>query len=504
MYGEEMDIKVGVHGVSNTGEVVEVFQDLTLNPGSSKVLKFQFPNISLGLYELVAETDDFSKSVGLYINPQKVTLMIQLDKPIYKMTDVVNFRIFAIDSRTKPYMKTLGYSKIWILDPRNNELKSWENVQLSMGVYQNKFVFTRLQPGIYEILAEVDDTIISKQFEIFKDSQSIYDLKLTVPERVSIRDGAIRIKISIHLRSKYVLDNLHSISGMLILTCDAMRFVKHQKIINVTHYELYESIDFKNDLGLEFMNDQRKYILQIVFTDAVTKKNFTSIAAFTIEMSDFQIQIVHSPKYFKIRLPYSFTLLVTKSVDELPVMSSTEPIYVVVKDDKDDILIDQDFELDPNTGSVEIYTPEIPEDTLFLNIFAQYDKIQYFQQVNLSSTQRSESIAIDVLTPRPKMYEQVDFELTTTSKSASFAVFQVLAKGLLKISKLIPLDYGYANFSITPKFSYTPKAHCIVYFITEDGDLISDSIVLNFDNQFPNFVSIFLKIVDSRVAQIES
>lgn len=279
---------------------------------------------------------------------------------------------------------------------------------------------------------------------------------------------------------------------MLVLTCDEMRIAKYQRISNSTHYELNESIDFINDLELEFMNDQRKYTLQAVFMDDVTKKNFTSTAAFTIEMSDFQIQIVHSPKYFKIGLPYSFTLLVTKSVDELPVMSSIEPIYVVVKDDKGDILIDQDFHLDPNTGSVEIYTPEVPEDTLFLNIYAQYDKIQYFQQVNLSSTQRSESIAIDVLTPRPKMYEQVDFVLTTTSKSASFAVFQVLAKGLLKMSKLIPLDYGYANFSIIPKFSYTPKAHCIVYFITEDGDLISDSIVLSFDNQFPNFVSISL------------
>lgn len=122
----------------------------------------QFPNISLGLYELVAETDDYSKSVGLYINPQKVTLMIQLDKPIYKTTDVVNFRVFAIDSRTKPYMKIPGYSKIWILDPKNNELKAWENVQLTMGIYQDKFVFTRLQPGIYEIVAEVDDTVRHK------------------------------------------------------------------------------------------------------------------------------------------------------------------------------------------------------------------------------------------------------------------------------------------------------------------------------------------------------
>lgn len=41
IFGEKMDIKVGIQGVTNSGEIVEVFQELTLNPGSSKVLKFQ-------------------------------------------------------------------------------------------------------------------------------------------------------------------------------------------------------------------------------------------------------------------------------------------------------------------------------------------------------------------------------------------------------------------------------------------------------------------------------
>lgn len=41
IFGEKLDIKVGVQGVTNSGDIVEVFQNLTLNPGSSKILKFQ-------------------------------------------------------------------------------------------------------------------------------------------------------------------------------------------------------------------------------------------------------------------------------------------------------------------------------------------------------------------------------------------------------------------------------------------------------------------------------
>lgn len=298
----------------------------------------------------------------------------------------------------------------------------------------------------------------------------------------------MRIKISINFASKYALENMHSISGNLILKCDDYKVVKYQKIINATQFEIYETIDFINDLGLEYLDDRKTFVLKVIFTDDITTKNFTSTSKFTIELSDYQIQIVHSPKYFKIGLPYSFTLLVTRTIDEYPVLDSIDPIHVVVKDDKNKTLIDDDFQLDLTFGSVEIYTPEISKDTLFLNIFAKYDKIQYFQQVNLSSTQRSDSIAIDVLTARPRMYEQVDFELMTTSKSTPFAVFQIFSKGLLKMSKIIPFENGYANFTIIPKFSYTPKAHCMAYLITDYGDLISDSITLYFESQFPNYV----------------
>lgn len=86
------------------------------------------------------------------------------------------------------------------------------------------------------------------------------------------------------------------------------------------------------------------------------------------------------------------------------------------------------------------------------------------------------------------MYEKVDFEILTTANVSS-VVFQLFAKGLLKVSRIIPLEGGGASFNVTPKFSYTPKAHCIAYFIDDDGEVVSDSITLHFNNVFPNYVS---------------
>lgn len=84
--------------------------------------------------------------------------MIQFDKPIYKTTDVVNFRIFAIDSRTKPYKNAVN-SRICILDLKNNRLREWKNVNFTMGVFRDNFEFTKLHPGEFEMIAEVDGTV---------------------------------------------------------------------------------------------------------------------------------------------------------------------------------------------------------------------------------------------------------------------------------------------------------------------------------------------------------
>lgn len=93
------------------------------------------------------------------------------------------------------------------------------------------------------------------------------------------------------------------------------------------------------------------------------------------------------------------------------------------------------------------------------------------------------------------MYEVVEFEVISTVPVPS-VVFQLFSKGLLKISRTISLIEGKVNFTITPKFSYTPKAHCIVFFIGDDGEIISDSIKLHFDNVLPNYVN-FLNFSES-------
>lgn len=86
------------------------------------------------------------------------------------------------------------------------------------------------------------------------------------------------------------------------------------------------------------------------------------------------------------------------------------------------------------------------------------------------------------------MYEPVDFQIVSTS-DVPLVVFQLFSKGVLKVTQTIQLSQRTANFSLIPRFSYTPKSNCIVFFISETGEIISDSISLFFVNALPNYVS---------------
>lgn len=122
--------------------------------------KFQLTNLKPGHYylNLNVKEANFSKSVPLYYNPHKVTVLVQLDAIIYKTSDVIRFRIIATDSRTRP-LKLSKENKISILDYNNNVLKAWKNVEFKLGVFESFFEYSDLAEGNYEILTEVDGTV---------------------------------------------------------------------------------------------------------------------------------------------------------------------------------------------------------------------------------------------------------------------------------------------------------------------------------------------------------
>lgn len=97
-----------------------------MNPGSYSLLVSAYDPYSKRTYKqeqkLVYEKKIFSA-------------FIQTDKAMYKAGDLINFRVFAINSETKPHNVEGG--SIMITDSGSTKIKSFADVKFVKGKYEN-------------------------------------------------------------------------------------------------------------------------------------------------------------------------------------------------------------------------------------------------------------------------------------------------------------------------------------------------------------------------------
>jgi hypothetical protein len=477
-----LELKVSVTGTNINGESVEISQQVQVSPQTTKFLRFKTGNFTLGSYKLRVEGLNLTKEVAIHLNPQKVSLMIQTNKPIYKTQDSVDFRVFAINSRTKPYVAK-SYSNVFIFDSRHHELRRWKNVQFKMGVFEGKFKFSDLDAGIYEILAEVDGSVTTKTFEIVQDIRRLFEVELMIPKLVSYREGQVNYDLVITPIER----SSSSIIGHLIISSKHRNFIQ---TIRINKSRFSDLIDFRNDLKLMELENDKQIDIQATFIDERTLKNFTTHTSFVITMSSYKVDIVNAQKFFKPKIPFVFTIVVS-NLDGFPLVNSTEKIQVSVIDDDGKFMINDTFQPHPISGSIEFKTPKISNTTASIKIIAKFDKIQYTKAIRKNPLKSREFITINAITPQPKMYEIIEFEIHASNELQQFAVFQLFSKGLLRMSRAIQLTKGYAKFSINPKFSFVPKSHCIVFYVSDGGEIISGRTTVVYDHSFPNYVSNF-------------
>lgn len=90
---------------------------------------------------------------------------------------------------------------------------------------------------------------------------------------------------------------------------------------------------------------------------------------------------------------------------------------------------------------------------------------------------------------RPKQSENVKIDVISTEALAQLT-YQVLSQGNVVLSETVKVPNS-KTFQIEFKatLAMVPNANVIVYYITSDGEIISDSLVLEFENEMKNFVS---------------
>lgn len=67
--------------------------------------------------------------------------------------------------------------------------------------------------------------------------------------------------------------------------------------------------------------------------------------------------------------------------------------------------------------------------------------------------------------------------------------YQVLGRGGVIISRTLQVpNLRNYNFRFLASFAMVPKANVIIYYIRDDGEIISDQIKIEFGDELQNFV----------------
>lgn len=80
------------------------------------------------------------------------------------------------------------------------------------------------------------------------------------------------------------------------------------------------------------------------------------------------------------------------------------------------------------------------------------------------------------------------------TEDLSQLTYQVVGKGDVIVSEVVKVpNTKKFQFEFTPTLAMVPKSNVIVFYIRENGEIVSDSTKIEFENELPNSVSFIHK-----------
>lgn len=98
-----------------------------------------------------------------------------------------------------------------------------------------------------------------------------------------------------------------------------------------------------------------------------------------------------------------------------------------------------------------------------------------------------------LLTFRLYLKKPIEFEIQTTHEVENLTCQVIGTKGVISTEIITSAANKTFKYSLKPKKSMMPKSFAIFHYITNGGEIISDRIKLEFDNELNNQVSYNLK-----------
>lgn len=263
----------------------------------------------IGDYDLevkMKSNDYFKKASRLHMNTKRYSVFIQTDKPLYKPSDKVRFRVLILNSETKP-IKT-SKVQVHITDGDDYKIKQYNDVNLPKGVFQDELQLSDPALGTWKIHVITEGEETEAAFAVAEQSSEEFELEIESQRAVEKVNVAVKVK---HLLGK-------TAKGNLTISTKLYRYWREEKKASKTVEIIGEkSVEFTyQEVGPE--SEFEEILLLVSFVEENSRRRFNAthvIARNNTRSHQPTFSVDKILKTFKPGLPFSVCTTLRKDAN---------------------------------------------------------------------------------------------------------------------------------------------------------------------------------------------
>uniref|UniRef100_A0A4Y0BEE6 TEP1-F n=1 Tax=Anopheles funestus TaxID=62324 RepID=A0A4Y0BEE6_ANOFN len=465
-----------IEGHTEDGQnVLNITKSVDVRKQMNRVINFNMPKyLSTGYYKITIDGQrgfSFHKEADLVYLSKTVSGLIQIDKPVFKPGDTVQFRVIVLDTELKPpsRVKTV---QVMIRDPQNNVVRQWSSARLYAGVFENNLqIAPTSMLGMWNIsVLEDGEVLVSKTFEVKKYVLYSFDVEV-VPTVIPLEKHQ-SLNLTIAANYHFGKPVKGHVKVELYLEDDKRDQVKEFDVYGMGQVKL-QYADF-----FTVHQDWEDVRVKTTFVEQYTSRTVVKESQITVYKHPYRVELIKESPQFRPGKPFKCTLQF-RYHDGTPAKGVTGKVEVMevgyettgTTDDKGRILL----ELSPSdsTDTMVIYF-STEDDGFFFN--EQVDKVEVLTDAYLKLELKS-----------PIKLNRKLRLMVTCNERMTFFMYYIVSKGNI-------IDSGFMRPNRQNKYlleldateKMIPKAKIIVATVAKQT-LINDFMDIDFEELHNNF-----------------
>ncbi|XP_053668198.1 thioester-containing protein 1 allele S3-like [Anopheles marshallii] len=261
-------------------------------------------DLSAGNYKIAIDGQrgfSFHKEAELVHLSKTIAGLIQIDKPVYKPGDTVNFRVIVLDSELKPPARVKSIH-VTISDPQKNVIRKWSTTKLYAGVFESDLqIAPTPMLGMWNISVKIDgEEIVTKTFEMKEYVLNSFDVDVMPSVIPLMEHEGLNLTITANYHFGKPVKGLAKVE--LYLDDDRLDQKKEFEMFGMGQVELR----FVGEIDVHEVSED--VLVKTTFIEQFTNRTVVKQSYITVYKYKYGVQLIKDSPQFRPGLPFKCAL----------------------------------------------------------------------------------------------------------------------------------------------------------------------------------------------------